>query len=159
MQLKSMMEAVNTEVRLCTEKNWESTLRTVLQEKGISQLLYGSKTTLAEKLWNKCQRAPDTMRELVDYQKPVEESNDFLFGIDASIVTTRGGIAETGSLILWTTPDEPRLMSLIPPIHLAIPYADNIYNTFWEVVNTEKSNSSMPTNALLISGPFKTADI
>ena len=43
-----MMEAVNTEVRLCSEKDWGSTLRTVLQEKGISQLLYGSKTTLAE---------------------------------------------------------------------------------------------------------------
>ena len=154
-----MMEAVNTEVRLCTEKNWESTLRTVLQEKGISQLLYGSKTTLAETLWNLCQRAPDTIRELVDYQKPVEESKDFLFGIDASIATTRGGIAETGSLILWTIPDEPRLMSLIPTIHLAVLYVGNIYNTFWEVVNTEKSNSSMPTNALLISGPFKTADI
>ena len=48
LQLKSMMEAINTEVRLSTEKNWESTRRTVLQEKGISQLLYGSKTTLAE---------------------------------------------------------------------------------------------------------------
>ena len=73
-----------------------------------------------------CQRAPDTMLELVDYQKPVEESKDLLFGIDASITTTHNGIEETGSLILWTTPDEPRLMSLIPPIHLAIPYAGNI---------------------------------
>ena len=53
-----MLEAVNTEVRLCTEKNWESTRRTVLQEKGISQLLYGSKTTLAEKFLNMCQRGP-----------------------------------------------------------------------------------------------------
>ena len=67
-----MMEAVNTEVRLCTEKNWESILGTVLQEKGIRQLLYGSKTTLAEKLRNMCQLAPDTMPELVDYQKPIE---------------------------------------------------------------------------------------
>ena len=66
------------------------------------------------------------MPELVDYQKPVEESKDFLFGIDALIATTRSGIAETGFLILWTTPDEPRLMSLIPPIHLAILYAGNI---------------------------------
>ena len=126
MQLKSMMEAVNTEIRLCTEKNRESTRRNVLKEKGISQLLYGSKTTLAEKIRNMCQRAPDTMPELVDYQKPVEESKDLLFGIDASITTTRSGIEETGSLIFWTTPDEPRLMSLIPPIHLAIPYAGNI---------------------------------
>jgi L-lactate dehydrogenase complex protein LldG len=99
------------------------------------------------------------MPELVDYQKPVEESKDLLFGIDASITTTRGGIAETGSLILWTTPDEPRIMSLIPPIQLAILYAGNIYNTFWEAVNTDKWNSSMLTNALLISGPSKTADI
>ena len=53
-----MMEAVNTEIRLCTEKNWESTLRTVLQEKGISQLLNVSKTTLPEKLRNMCQRGP-----------------------------------------------------------------------------------------------------
>ena len=121
-----MMEAVNTEIRLCTEKNRESTRRNDLKEKGISQLLYGSKTTLAEKLWNMCQRVPETVRELVDYQKPVEESKDFLFGIDASIATTRGGIAETGSLILWKTPDETRLMSLIPPIHLAILYAGNI---------------------------------
>ncbi|MDP6887704.1 MAG: LUD domain-containing protein, partial [SAR324 cluster bacterium] len=82
-----------------------------------------------------CQLAPDTMPELVDYQKPVEESKDLLFGIDASITTTRSGIAETGSLILWTTPDEPRIMSLIAPIHLAILYAGNIYNTFWEAVN------------------------
>jgi L-lactate dehydrogenase complex protein LldG len=99
------------------------------------------------------------MPELVEYEQPIEESKDLLFGIDAAITTTRGGIAETGSLILWTTPDEPRLMSLIPPIHIAVLHAETIYNTFWEVVNTEQWNSGMPTNALLISGPSKTADI
>ena len=151
-----MMEAVNTEVRLCTEKNWESTLRTVLLEKGISNLLYGSKTTLAEKLRNMCQLAPETMPELFIIKK---ESKDLLLRVDASITTTRDGIAETGSSILWTTPDQPRLMSLIPTIQLAILYAGNIYNTFWEAVNTDKWNSSMPTNTLLISGPSKTADI
>jgi len=50
-------------------------------------------------------------------------------------------------------------MSLIPPIHLAVLHADTIFNTFWEAVNTEQWNSGMPTNALLISGPSKTADI
>ncbi|HCV46321.1 MAG TPA: hypothetical protein DF909_09600 [Deltaproteobacteria bacterium] len=68
-------------------------------------------------------------------------------------------MAETSSRILWTTPDEPGLMSLIPPIHLAVLHADTIFNTFWEAVNTEQWNSGMPTNALLISGPSKTADI
>jgi len=50
-------------------------------------------------------------------------------------------------------------MSLIPPIHLAVLYADTIFNTFWEAVNTEQWNSGMPTNVLLISGTSKTADI
>ncbi len=96
---------------------------------------------------------------MVDYQKPVEERKDLLLRVDPSITTTRDGIAETGSSILWTAPDQPRLMSLIPTIQLAILYAGNIYNTFWEAVNTEKWNSSIPTNALLISEPSKTADI
>ena len=99
------------------------------------------------------------MPELFEYKQPIEESKDSLFGIDAAITSTRGGIAETGSLILWTTTDEPRLMSLIPPIHIAVLHADTIYNTFWEVVNTEQWNSGMPTNALLISRPSKTTDI
>jgi L-lactate dehydrogenase complex protein LldG len=38
-------------------------------------------------------------------------------------------------------------------------HANTIYNTFWEAVNKEQWNSDMPTNALLISGPSKTADI
>ena len=88
-QLKRMMEEVHTEVRLCTEKDFGSTLRNVVQEKKIGQLLYGSKTTLAEKLRNMSQQDPDTMPELVDYEQPVEESKDFLFGIDALIATTR----------------------------------------------------------------------
>jgi L-lactate dehydrogenase complex protein LldG len=159
LKLKSMMEAVHTEVRLCTENDWKNTLRAVVKEKGISQLLYGSKTALAEKLRNMRQQTPDTMPELVDYKQPIEECKDLLFDIDAAITTTRSGIAETGSLILWTTPDEPRLMSLIPPIHLAVLHASTIYNTFWEAVDTEQWNSGMPTNALLISGPSKTADI
>ena len=159
LKLKSMLEAVHTEVRLCTENDWECALLNVLQEKGIDQLLYGSKTVLAEKLKNMRQQTPNTKPELVDYDQPIEESKDILFGVDAAITTTRGGIAETGSLILWTTPDEPRLMSLIPPIHLAVLHASKIYNTFWEAVNTEQWNSGMPTNALLISGPSKTADI
>ena len=158
-QLKSMMETVHTEVKICTENTWGSTFRSVVKEKEIGQILYGSKTDLGQQLRDMRQDTQDTMPELVDYELPIEKSKDLLFGIDAAITTTRGGIAETGSLILWTTPDEPRLMSLIPPIHIAVLHANTIYNTFWEAMTTEQWNIGMPTNALLISGPSKTADI
>ena len=158
-RLKRMMEAVHTEVHLCGENTWIKTLCSVLEQKQIRKILYGTKTGLAQELVNLKQESPEMIPELIDYKDPIEESKDLLFEIDAAITTARGGIAETGSLILWPTPDEPRLMSLVPPIHIAVLYASQIYSTFREAMISENWSSQMPTNALLISGPSKTADI
>ena len=159
LRLKRMMEAVHTEVHLCWENTWKKTLCSVLEQKQIRKILYGAKTGLAQELGKLKQNYPDMITEFIDYKDPIEESKDLLFEIDAAITTTRGGIAETGSLILWPTPDEPRLMSLVPPIHISVLYATDIYSTFQEAIISENWSSDMPTNALLISGPSKTADI
>ena len=159
LRLKRMMEAVHTEVHLCGENTWIKTLCSVLEKKQVSKILYGAKTGLAQEIGRLKQESPEMITELIDYKDPIEECKDLLFEIDASITTTRGGIAETGSLFLWPTPDEPRLMSLVPPIHIAVLYASDIYSTFREAMILENWNSGMPTNALLISGPSKTADI
>ena len=158
-QLKIKMEAVNSEVLLCSKKSWGRILRSVVKEKNIENILYGTNTDLGQKLREMYQHTPEKIPKLVDYEKPIEDTKDMLFDIDAAITTTRGGIAEIGSLILWPTSEEPRLMSLIPPIHIAVLYADTIYNTFLEALTTEKWNYGMPSNVLLISGPSKTADI
>ena len=50
-------------------------------------------------------------------------------------------------------------MSLVPPVHIAVLEADNIYNSFCEIIQAQSWPAHMPTNALLISGPSKTADI
>jgi len=159
LRLKSMMEAVHTEVHLCGKNTWIKTLCSVLEQKQIRKILYGAKTSLAQELEKLKQDSAEMVHELIDYKGPIEESKDLLFEIDAAITTTRGGIAETGSLILWPTPDEPRLMSLVPPIHISVLYASDIYCTFREAIISENWSSEMPTNALLISGPSKTADI
>jgi len=159
LRLKRLMEAAHAEVYLCGEKTWKKTLCSVLEQKQIRKILYGAKTRLAQELGKLKQDSPEMIPELIDYKDPIEESKDLLFEIDAAITTTRGGIAETGSLILWPTTCEPRLMSLVPPIHIAVLYASDIYSTFREVMISENWSSEMPTNALLISGPSKTADI
>jgi L-lactate dehydrogenase complex protein LldG len=79
--------------------------------------------------------------------------------VDAGFTTTRGGIAETGGLILWPSPEEPRLLSLVPPVHLALLDTGEIFNTFREALQNQGWASEMPPNALLVSGPSKTADI
>ena len=50
-------------------------------------------------------------------------------------------------------------MSLVPPVHIAVLDGDKIFNTLGEVMQTQNWPEKMPTNAVLISGPSKTADI
>lgn len=50
-------------------------------------------------------------------------------------------------------------MSLVPPVHIALLQADQIYDTLEQMMEAEQWSRQMPTNALLISGPSKTADI
>ena len=97
---------------------------------------------------------------LIPYDRPIEDLKPQLFGsIEAGLTTTRGAIAETGSLILWPTAEEPRTLSLVPHIHIALLRADALYDTFLQAMRAQDWAQAMPTNALLVSGPSKTADI
>ena len=94
------------------------------------------------------------------YDEAIEQWKDEMFHqTPASLTTARAAIAETGTLVLWPDADEPRLMSLVPPVHIVLLDASKIYNTFYEAMQQEGWKDSLPTNALLISGPSKTADI
>jgi hypothetical protein len=50
-------------------------------------------------------------------------------------------------------------MSLAPAVHIAVLDADRIHGSLAEAMRREHWAEGMPTNALLISGPSKTADI
>ena len=50
-------------------------------------------------------------------------------------------------------------LSLVPPIHFALLDARHIHATFYDAIRAENWPAGLPTNALLISGPSKTADI
>ena len=82
-----------------------------------------------------------------------------MHGVDAGFTTTLGGIAETGTLVLWPNADEPRLMSLLPPIHVALVQESAVTDSLAELIRVQDWAARMPTNAVLISGPSKTADI
>ena len=98
--------------------------------------------------------------QLVRYAKPIETWRDQLFDeIDASLTSARSAIAETGTLILWPDAAEPRLMSLVAPLHFILLDTTTIHADFHSAMSAEGWKDAMPTNALLISGPSKTADI
>ncbi|RBW48515.1 lactate utilization protein C [Marinobacter sp. F3R11] len=156
-QFQRTIESVHGEVHRCTPESWVAQLAGILSSRGARNLLIPAAHQIGHALRDSGQ---DDLPELLIYDEPVVSWQAHLFNnVDASITSTRGGIAETGSLILWPTPDEPRLMSLVPPIHVAVLKASELYTTFHEAMRVQNWMSGMPTNALLISGPSKTADI
>ncbi len=142
------------EVVRVTRQTWPQKLAELCRAKGIASLLYGEGSEHAAAL----QAAGiDGLRA---YGRPIDDWKGELFtAIDAGLSTTRGGIAETGTLILWPDRREPRLLSLVPPIHFALLDADQIYDTFFDALSAQGWSAGLPSNALLISGPSKTADI
>ena len=66
---------------------------------------------------------------------------------------------EIFGVVLWPDRHEPRLLSLVPPVHIVLLDADQLYPTLAEAMADQQWAARMPTNALLISGPSKTADI
>jgi L-lactate dehydrogenase complex protein LldG len=157
-RLRRLMEAVKTEFLETTEEEWPKAVRGFMESQGLATLLYGPGTPAGRRLAESWP-AGDGPR-LVPYDRTIEEMKEELFArTDAGFTTTRGGIAETGGLIVWPSPQEPRLMSLVPPVHLALLFTDEIHDTFWEALRSQGWAARMPPNALLISGPSKTADI
>lgn len=158
-KLKALMEAMRTEVHITSEHQWLNLLEDILRQRNINDLLYGPRSPIGEALQQKWQDSGDGLPELVPYDDEIENIKERVFNVAAGITSTRGGIAETGALILWSSEEEPRLMSLVPPIHIAVLQADTIYSSLLEVMQKENWAANMPTNAFLISGPSKTADI
>ncbi len=156
-RFEKMIESVHGEVHHCSQDGWIDRLAEVLGTRGARNLLVPKQHEIGQALRN---AGRDDLPELLIYDEPIESWQAHLFNeVDAAITSTRGGIAETGSLILWPTPDEPRLMSLVPPVHVAVLKASELYTTFHEAIHAQNWAAGMPTNALLISGPSKTADI
>ena len=158
-QLKSLMEAVRSEVHVVKRQDWITKLKDILKQKDVKSLLYAPDTDIGKTLESAGTDEPESLPELIAYRQEIENFKDEMFQIGAGITSTLGAIAETGAIIVWPTEQEPRLMSLVPPIHIAVLDADSIHNTFCEAIQTQNWPAKMPTNVLLISGPSKTADI
>jgi L-lactate dehydrogenase complex protein LldG len=158
-KLKKLMEAMRTEVHITDAQNWIHQLAEILEKRKINSLVYPPQTDLGDSLENRWGEAPGGLPQLIPYETEIEDFKQRLFTIDAGITSTAGAIADPGALILWPSAKEPRLMSLVPSIHIAVLDADKIFSSFLEAMQKEKWSTKMPTNVVLISGPSKTADI
>ncbi|UUW73442.1 lactate utilization protein C [Pseudomonas benzopyrenica] len=157
-RLRTLMEMVHTETHLTTTADWPAQVERVLAERGLDQLLIAPGTPHGARLVERWQDQDQPRWKA--YDRPVEEWKAELFNdTPASLTGTLGALASTGSLVLWPDRQEPRLMSLVPPLHIALLRASTVVDNFYELQQQHRWQDGMPTNALLISGPSKTADI
>lgn len=151
------MQAVRAEVYQSDREHWLETVAEICQAKGLNNLLLSPNTEWGQAISRHAARFPT----LKHYERSIEDwKQELFYEVDAGLTSTLGGVAETGTLILWSSPDEPRTLSLVPPIHIAILDTEQLFSTFAEAVNTQGwLEQGLPTNALLISGPSRSADI
>lgn len=156
-RFRKHIEFAHAEFHAVTPATWLAKLREVLAARQIDKLLVAEGTPHGTAALDEL---PRLGVECPTYDLPIEAWKTEMFrDTPAGLTAARAAIAETGTLILWPDTKEPRLMSLVPPVHIVLLDSTRIYNTFYEATQAEGWKDNLPTNALLISGPSKTADI
>lgn len=97
--------------------------------------------------------------QLHRYDRTVEEQKEEIFSVDCGITGSAGGLADTGSVLMVPTAQEPRLLSLAVPVHLVVVETALLFPTLGAYLDTGVYQADPPSNLVLISGASRTADI
>ena len=89
---------------------------------------------------------------------PDDQDTDRRFKAEMGISSVDWAIAETGSLIVCSKPEQPTDVSLLPPIHLALVEEAQILPDIFDLF-TLLTPQGLPSNLGFITGPSKTGDI
>jgi L-lactate dehydrogenase complex protein LldG len=78
---------------------------------------------------------------------------------EVGITTADYALADTGTLVMLSSPQDARLISLLPPAHLALVPRDRILTGLDELFTILPNPAESASSMVLITGPSRTADI
>ena len=78
---------------------------------------------------------------------------------DIGITSADYALADTGTLVLLASPHEARLISLLPPAHIAVVPRERILTGLDELFSILPDPAAATSSMVLITGPSRTADI
>jgi L-lactate dehydrogenase complex protein LldG len=79
--------------------------------------------------------------------------------LDAGISSADYALSDTGSLVMIASHDEARLVSLLPPLHIALVPLDRLLTGLDELYTLLPVPSDRSSSMVFITGPSRTADI
>lgn len=78
---------------------------------------------------------------------------------DVGITSADYALGDTGTLVMLASPQEARLVSLLPPAHIAVVPRERILTGLDELFTVLPNPAAQTSSMVLITGPSRTADI
>lgn len=78
---------------------------------------------------------------------------------DIGITSADYALAATGTFVMLASPHEARLISLLPPVHIAVIPRSRIIANLDELLSVLPKPAEQTSSMVLITGPSRTADI
>lgn len=132
----------------------------LVQSKSVRRVLLGRNPLLAA--LELAERLGAAGVEVLSVEKlSPETSRDPLFAADLGISGADFLIAETGTVVLQARPEEPRSLSLLPPVHIVLAERAQLRPDLFDLFEANRLGElpSLPSCISLITGPSKTGDI
>lgn len=109
-------------------------------------------------------RGPDPRLETMPWgETNLEVSLGRSHGEDAVGVShAAAGVAETGTLVLLSGPENPTTLNFLPDTHIVVVNAADVagdYESVWEEIRGRYGKGEMPRTVNLVTGPSRSGDI
>jgi L-lactate utilization protein LutC len=88
-----------------------------------------------------------------------EELRELCASADVGITSADYALADTGTLVMLSSPREARMISLLPPAHIAVVPRARILTGLDELLSLVPNPAEATSSMVLITGPSRTADI
>ena len=125
----------------------------IVREKGARKVLVGDGEVVNSLDLKRALTGVEVIR--VSDLEPARDREAF-FAADVGVSGIEAVVAETGTLAVETRPDQPRAVSLLPPVHVAVARREQILPDLFDVF---AEGRALPACLTLITGPSKTGDI
>lgn len=147
-------------------EDWVLLWKMIIIEHELSTIVYSSKSSFAIPLNEAITRAMEVNKKINFFHS--DDKSDYLnnkqgkinfSNYQTGITDVEAGLTDTGSLLIIPHVDEPRSLSLVPPIHIAVLNREKLFPSFNDWVDEVGKDLSHFSNLVMVSGPSKTADI
>jgi L-lactate dehydrogenase complex protein LldG len=78
---------------------------------------------------------------------------------DAGITSADFALADTGTLVMLSSLEEARMISLLPPVHIGVVQKERVLSSLDELLTILPNPAEQTSSMVLITGPSRTADI